>query len=950
MSFPPPPFQGSSFNQDSPPSYSSKRSSRVRPESGYSDTLGYSNSPETSLPIPPPVSTPTYGAQASTAPLTPTNHSVRRRAPSPHRAVGVSDEDYDPLAKPNGGHGYAKRGSGWLRCIRSPLLFLVLVVIALVAFFLYGGVPHSSEATSEASPVPPHVDETQIHIKELETKLSKALKELRSLQKEKDGKIKEVAQLKQVLDKQNSVIRDLENSKKEAEGRANLFQQQGTGASGSLEIKAQSGTKGEENGAAAPPSSEDTQNVENIVDLEKESKQSSTGKTDVPGSGGYDPKHSVVKPKALNTPVRRLSMLPSSSVWCTGEKKADRICQFRNLCWNPGENQWFIAKTNHTVQAGVPMNRYVEGLMELGSVEQHPYFTWNYYEVDPYDPRWRNVEVRYEEMKHFLFLRLHPRNIMHNLHDDALPMYHHLKQWVGGGTLGDLPFDLDNHRLVMMDRFEHTDSTRPLDYLSNHKLLFMKEISKDPNVYTCFRDAVVGVSRLTTWYQYGFRIPQGPIPGKVVNGLHVREVANWYVRRLGLPLSDDELHEYDHAPFKGVVPEVPKRDVATELGPYWEKGAKDILQVADDYVPPLVDLLPANGTMGLEHIWDEQETLEEFEVPVNQATFQKISEDDSLDPELCDIIVIMSRKKNRIILNEDELAKHLEKEFPPYKAVFVRNEDHSFEEQIRFMRRSRVVIGMHGSIMAMIMFCRRGTIVIEMFPYAVPWHNYTPYHTLANLPGMNLLYYAWENKWENNTVAYPNNPKQTGGLMHLSEKERQEVMSSKTVPVHLCCTDPYWLYRIYQDTIVHLEEMADIVRDGIIDSRLWAYRRKLYHERHAAATLGSMTADLYRAKSIMPPPVAGVRCLNGTTRGWGDLWAEWESPWTHADIDGYAVLIIYSKTVRKEYGVQKFQGGKPGFTRMSIKTGIIAGTEVVFWVRSMKGYYHGEYSKGKCKV
>jgi hypothetical protein len=42
------------------------------------------------------------------------------------------------------------------------------------------------------------------------------------------------------------------------------------------------------------------------------------------------------------------------------------------------------------------------------------------------------------------------------------------------------------------------------------------------------------------------------------------------------------------------------------------------------------------------------------------------------------------------------------------------------------------------------MFCRRGTVVIEMFPFAVPSEHYTPYKTMSELPGMDLIYRAWE--------------------------------------------------------------------------------------------------------------------------------------------------------------------------------------------------------------
>jgi hypothetical protein len=84
-----------------------------------------------------------------------------------------------------------------------------------------------------------------------------------------------------------------------------------------------------------------------------------------------------------------------------------------------------------------------------------------------------------------------------------------------------------------------------------------------------------------------------------------------------------------------------------------------------------------------------------------------------LDFPETDLIVILSRKWNRLILNEKELAEHLSAKFG-YKTVFLHNENQSFDDQIKVMRKARIVLAMHGSILVMAMFCRRGTIVIEM--------------------------------------------------------------------------------------------------------------------------------------------------------------------------------------------------------------------------------------------
>jgi protein O-mannose beta-1,4-N-acetylglucosaminyltransferase len=164
------------------------------------------------------------------------------------------------------------------------------------------------------------------------------------------------------------------------------------------------------------------------------------------------------------------------------------------------------------VQENVPFkDRFRDrNLIELSSVENHSTFYWNFIEASPFYKELQNVDVRYEPDMHFIFRRLHPRNIMHNLHDDAMNLYFILKEYVGGGSNNlRMPFSL-NHHLLIIDDHGATESTRPIQYLSNHPVRFRSYLTTESqNAITCFRDAVVGQSKLTAWYQYGFKYPQG---------------------------------------------------------------------------------------------------------------------------------------------------------------------------------------------------------------------------------------------------------------------------------------------------------------------------------------------------------------------------------------------------------------------------------------------------------
>jgi protein O-mannose beta-1,4-N-acetylglucosaminyltransferase len=151
------------------------------------------------------------------------------------------------------------------------------------------------------------------------------------------------------------------------------------------------------------------------------------------------------------------------------------------------------------------------------------------------------------------------------------------------------------------------------------------------------------MSKATTWYDYGFTEPQGPIPNKNVSGYLVRDFVRFARHRLNLHVS------VTHAPA--------------------DRG-----------------------------------------------------------------IVLFSRTKNRFILNEDELVRSLQREYQR-NVTILRMETHSFREQLEVLGRTGVAIGLHGSVLIMSMFLPPGAILVELFPFAVPPENYTPYKTLVNLRG-----------------------------------------------------------------------------------------------------------------------------------------------------------------------------------------------------------------------
>lgn len=153
---------------------------------------------------------------------------------------------------------------------------------------------------------------------------------------------------------------------------------------------------------------------------------------------------------------------------------------------------------------------------------------------------------------------------------------------------------------------------------------------------------------------------------------------------------------------------------------------------------------------------------------------------------------------------KDQLRRHCK-----CRVVVARLESMTVAELVALLAKTAVAIGMHGSVLIFGLFMPPGGLLVELFPYAVPAEQYKPYRTLAELPALRLHYAAWENHHADNSVGYPDRRPAEGGLSLLPAEARESVLSVTRVPPHLCCSDPYWLYRIYQDTTVDVK-----VRDG----------------------------------------------------------------------------------------------------------------------------------------
>lgn len=189
---------------------------------------------------------------------------------------------------------------------------------------------------------------------------------------------------------------------------------------------------------------------------------------------------------------------------------------------------------------------------------------------------------------------------------------------------------------------------------------------------------------------------------------------------------------------------------------------------------------------------------------------------------------------------------------------------------------------------------------MELYPFAVPSKNYTPYRTLSNLHGMGLGYRAWENTHEENTVSFPERGRLAGGLVHLSPEDQKKIIDTKTVPPHVCCEDPYWLFRIYQDTTVDIDELLELTDEAIAEGKSREHHKDL-------------------RKFLRAPKIDGLECAQATSDSIGIVWSP---PWTGAVVGNYSVWV---HQLYQEFFTDK--------TKMEFKN-LRPASEYHFWVRA----------------
>eukprot|EP01136_Pigoraptor_vietnamica_P038589 Opistho-1_new@108132 len=97
-----------------------------------------------------------------------------------------------------------------------------------------------------------------------------------------------------------------------------------------------------------------------------------------------------------------------------------------------------------------------------------------------------------------------------------------------------------------------------------------------------------------------------------------------------------------------------------------------------------------------------------------------------------------------------------------------------------------------------------------------------------------------------------------GGIMNLPKDAQEKIRASNTVPPHMCCTDPTWLFRIYQDTYADVPAIVARAVDAISEAS------------------NHLPFNFQTARLFLPATVRGVTCASVSKHS---ITLTWQAPW-----------------------------------------------------------------------
>lgn len=212
----------------------------------------------------------------------------------------------------------------------------------------------------------------------------------------------------------------------------------------------------------------------------------------------------------------------SSSVWCVKEARSQKLCRFKNVCYDTDFRSLLFFLHEKSVIKGIANYSDLQKI-QLSSVFPHNNFYANLSVLDVQNHKIKKHITILPQI--FLFSRFKPNNIMHVIHDDLFPLFLTLEHVCLGSK--DC---IKNYNLVIHDSHSPGPYFNFYASMSEQKLIKLSELP--PNNMLCFNEMLTGFVQDSLFYQYGFNEPQGPIENFFINTNDVQRFTTFIKEKL----------------------------------------------------------------------------------------------------------------------------------------------------------------------------------------------------------------------------------------------------------------------------------------------------------------------------------------------------------------------------------------------------------------------------------
>ncbi|XP_014260113.1 protein O-linked-mannose beta-1,4-N-acetylglucosaminyltransferase 2-like [Cimex lectularius] len=191
----------------------------------------------------------------------------------------------------------------------------------------------------------------------------------------------------------------------------------------------------------------------------------------------------------------------STSVWCQTSKFGNKKCSFQNLCFNKYLKFLFVL-TESSILSGVKLRKDLETI-KTSSVTNNSAFFLKMSIVFPSQFPSNDIEWFHDDI--FALTRFKPDNIMHVIHDDLLPLHSSYKEL----CLGNVYECSRRFQLAFLDEHGNGPFIEWYKAYSSKSLIHFSSFEQSKTI--CFSKLVFAIDEDTVFYQYGYKIPHGPV-------------------------------------------------------------------------------------------------------------------------------------------------------------------------------------------------------------------------------------------------------------------------------------------------------------------------------------------------------------------------------------------------------------------------------------------------------